>query len=155
MKKSHRQKHRDQIKKFAAEAFENHIITRESEIMWLCKRPGTIVYHFRVLTPPGAVLIYGDIGDLFLRQYHRSLPWIRGSATNPDSPDYVLGKVPLRFVEKEFLPEEAREYLEVEFPTGDYYPEDQVKEIKEEYKWYIDQDSDGYHCRWRKRIRRR
>jgi hypothetical protein len=82
---------RKQISKMARDAFKDHIITREADNLWLCHRPGTGMYAFRLAALPGALVFYGDIGEAILRPSDRDvLPWLRGAAR---SFDYVIEKV--------------------------------------------------------------
>lgn len=82
---------RQQIAKAAEDAFKNHQVVLEAEGRWLCKKPGTSIYSFRVVALPGAIVIYGDIGEAILRPSDRDVVgWLRGSV---GSPDYVLGKM--------------------------------------------------------------
>lgn len=99
--------HRASIAKHAAEAFKDHVLTNEGDGRWLCSKPGTGIYHFRIIFSPGCVFMYGDIYDLCLMCYdHDSLQWLR---TAPHL-DYVMGKStkPSRV----FLPAEAEAYLQ-------------------------------------------
>lgn len=74
----------------ADKAFQDHELKVEGEGRWLCARPGTGIYHFRVITAPACLILYGDIKDVIFRISDRdALAWLRGSI---DSMDYVLGK---------------------------------------------------------------
>ena len=79
------------LKQEADKAFQDHVLTVEGEGRWLCARPGTGIYHFRIIVAPACLVLYGDIKDVVFRISDRdAIPWLRGSI---DSMDYVLGKV--------------------------------------------------------------
>lgn len=65
--------------KWAAKDFAGHVIKKESESIYYCGKPGTGIMSFRVVFLPGAILIYGDIGELILTQHNLDLPWLCGS----------------------------------------------------------------------------
>ena len=82
----------------AEPAFKNHKITVEAEGRYLCQEPGTIIYGFRVVDLPGAILLYGDIGHCIIQPYNIS--WLRGAVR---STQYVFEKMGVRrtqFVEE-------------------------------------------------------
>ena len=91
--------------KYAEEAFAEHIITPEQTEgpvrMWLCHKPGTGIYHFRVIAAPGILVVTGDVGDNILRASDRDLvPWLRGAVK---SPDYLMEKIVRGYNCKEFV----------------------------------------------------
>jgi len=93
------------------EAFANHIITSEQiegpVKMWYCGRKGTGIYSYRVISAPGMLLVYGDVGDYMLQANDRDLvPWLRGAVK---SENYLISK----FVNKGeiFFPDEAVQLL--------------------------------------------
>ena len=103
-----RDERRASYARMAATDFKDHFLTQDNERQWHVGVPGTGIMSFRVLTPPGAVILYGDIGELILRPHGRdSLGWLR---TSPHL-DYVLGKTPYLLQRKVFLIEEARAYI--------------------------------------------
>jgi hypothetical protein len=84
-----------QIAEFAAEAFKDHEVTRRwsvnGDASYRCGKPGTSIYAFNVVTLPGAVVFYGDLGEAILRPSDRDvLPWLRGAV---NSADYLISKV--------------------------------------------------------------
>lgn len=106
--------HRGNIRKRAAQHFSEHVITKEATGRWFCGKPGTGIYSFRVLCVPGAVIVYGDIGELILRPYASppdELAWLRGAAKNAKYPEYCLGKCPPAHKQEEFLSGDAVKYL--------------------------------------------
>lgn len=99
------EEHRAAIAKFAADAFHEHTLTEEAPQRWLCAKPGTGIYAFRVCLVPGAILVYGDIGDMLLVRFGGAgLDWLRGAVR---SRDYLLGKVPVAHRGEVFLRGEA------------------------------------------------
>jgi hypothetical protein len=102
---------RQQIAEMAAESFKDHVITPEGEGRWRCKRPGTGMYSFRVVTLPGAVVVYGDVGDALLKvSYYTTadiVAWLRGSYAQWG---YVAGKLLFREALTEFYPGDALQF---------------------------------------------
>ena len=99
--------HRATITEIAQEALASHVISPEQESgpvrMWLCHRPGTGAYHYRVIAAPGMLLVYGDIGDHMLQANDKDLvPWLHRAI---NSPDYLISKFVRR--PKTFFPYEA------------------------------------------------
>lgn len=95
----------------ARERLSGHVLTTEGPRQWVCRRPpGDAAggwsgrYWFRVAMLPGAILLYGDIGELLLRmQESDPLDWLRGAVKDPD---YLLGKASAPR-ERVFLQQEA------------------------------------------------
>lgn len=99
--------HRANIARLAADAFMDHALVEEGEGRFLCWKPGTGYYHFRVIFAPGHVIVIGDIGDLVLRPGYEAMPWLLSSG----SLDYILSKSQHRGDdEKIFLVKEAERY---------------------------------------------
>lgn len=107
-----RKEHRAVIARMAAEAFANHVLTQETSQQWLCGQLGTGIYHFRVLTAPGFLIVVGDVGEIVLQCHARdSLAWLRGAI---GSVNYVLEKVRAcsdADRREEFMRGDALEYL--------------------------------------------
>ncbi len=109
--------HRKMIADMAAQEFAAHVLKPEGEGRWYCGKPGTGMYHFRVLTAPFAIIVYGDIGECILRCSDRdALGWLRSAVHDEPGteghPDYVLSKVEAgKSAPKEFLAELAMEEL--------------------------------------------
>ena len=100
--------HDPTVAKLAAASFKNHAIVQEGEGRWLCAKPGTNIYSFRVILAPGYVVLLGDLGELVLRHHERdSLRWL---LTCPHI-DYMLGKCPFRGQLREFDQAAAEQYL--------------------------------------------
>jgi hypothetical protein len=75
----------------ADEAFVDHVVREEGEGRWFCGRPGTGMYHFRVITAPRCVMLYGDIGEaIFICPESDGFEWLLTSING--GRDYILGK---------------------------------------------------------------
>lgn len=91
------------ITRLAADAFETHVLTKESDERWKCRRAdGSWMHGFFVLVVPGALIVYGDTGDGIFRHSGNGLPWLRGAVK---SPSYLLSKLQNR--KKKFYPGDA------------------------------------------------
>ena len=93
------------FERYAVDAFADHILKPEQTEgpvrMWLCHKPETGIYHFRVVAAPGMIAVYGDVGENILRAYDIDLvPWLRGSVK---SPDYLISKIVGAEKRKEFI----------------------------------------------------
>jgi hypothetical protein len=81
------------VDELAESAFEDHVLLPEGEGRWFCGRPGTGMYHFRIVMSPGCILLYGDIGEAVFRCHERdALAWLLASMGG--GRDYILGKCP-------------------------------------------------------------
>ena len=104
-----KQEHRAQVAKLAKEAFKDHKLHQEGPGRWFCAKPGTGIYSFHVACFNGCVVLYGDVGELILRPSDKdSLAWLCDAI---DSMDYVLGKAPNPWPEREFLKGEMEREL--------------------------------------------
>jgi len=56
--------------------FDRHEIEKVAEDEYYCRRPGTGIMSFRVLFKPGAIIVYGDIGEMILTQYNLTMGWL-------------------------------------------------------------------------------
>lgn len=101
-----------QAAEFAAKSFAGHVLKSEGA-HWLCGRPGSSSYSFRVYLPPGAVIVWGDIGEATILHSDRdSLGWLTRAAGRGEYPDYCLGKVAaLSGDKREFFSGDAHAYL--------------------------------------------
>lgn len=101
--------YQEDIAETARQEFCHHVLVPEGTGRWLCRRPGTGIFSFRVVASPGTVIIHGDIGDNIAVCYDRDpIPWLRGAAKS-EYPDYFLSK--LRFRREVFFMGDALEYL--------------------------------------------
>lgn len=96
----------------AAKAFAGHALTQEGP-HWRCGRPGDSSYSFRLYAPPGAVIVWGDLGECVLRHADSDSPgWLVRAAGRDEYPDYCLGKIEALDGEKrEFYVGDAKAYI--------------------------------------------
>ena len=98
--------HMRRIADRAPEAYANHVMTRECENVWLCENPKSSVWHFYVALLPHCILVYGDIGEMIIRPGSGCrMGWLRGCLDDgkSDSFEYMLGKVPAKHKQLEFM----------------------------------------------------
>lgn len=134
------------VKDFAVKAFEAHTLTVLRDGLWRCAKRGTSVYAFYVAIMPGAVAIYGDVGEAILRCAEPSEPrvvaWL-GNAVR--SPDYLLGKFSNRAAYRQFYAGDALRAVEA---LGDSNFCKAVKTLAEqddlhEHSWGVAQQEHG------------
>ena len=125
-----RKRQRQDIQEIANESFANHTLKVEQDQgpvrMWLCSRPGTGMYHFRVVAAPGWLAVYGDVGNHMLSANDKDLiPWLKRSVK---SYDYLISKFEnVLDLKDTFFPEEAEKLLEecdAEGMMAETYPYD-------------------------------
>ncbi len=91
------------IRPLAEVAFAKHVVVRESHgavDAWLCKRPGTNQYWFRVIIAHNAIILTGDIDEIVVVPYTPDvLAWMKGALT---SITYFAEKVPRHIEITEF-----------------------------------------------------
>lgn len=136
-----RKEHRRVAAEYAARDFAEHgLVVEQGEgpvRMFLCRRPGTGMYHYRVVFGPRFVVVTGDIGERVLCVSDRdSLAWLLGAR---DSIDYVCGKMTER--NEEFLEEETEEWLkefgdEVAAKVRERWEDEQNEGIDPGLAWY-------------------
>ena len=79
------------VAELSKKSFADHKLTLEGPNEWRCGKPFTVIYSFRVLLRPGAVVVWGDLGEWILRHGDNdSLGWLRDAV---HSSDYLLEKV--------------------------------------------------------------
>lgn len=129
------------FKQLGKESLANHVLKLESESdsikMWFCGKPNSGSYHFRVISAPGAIILYGDVGDKIIMAAERDMiPWLKGAV---NSPSYLISKISGHNDNKNvFLVGEAEKFLEEE-------PEIKAKLEDELHYGLLD---DGHHfCR--------
>lgn len=116
----------------AADSFAAHQITVTKKGDYLCRRPGTGVYHFFVILRPGAVIVYGDIGDgIFLFSDADALKWLRGAVR---SPGYLLEKLVTKTTD--FYPGDAIEFAEE-------HAKEYEGKWREVYEWAVEANQCG------------
>jgi hypothetical protein len=103
---------RRQVQALAVNAFKDHVLTEEGDGRWLCKRPGTGTYWFRLVTAPSSIIILGDLGECILRPYckqDQAVSWLRGAV---NSPGYFIEKVQAsKAPPKAFYPSECMQWM--------------------------------------------
>jgi len=115
---------RESFERYAKDAFAEHILTPEQTEgpvkMWLCHKPGMGMYHFRVISAPGMLTVYGDIGDNILAASDKDLiPWLRSAVK---SPDYLMGKIVGARKRAEFIEGEVEEMFDWMLKCAGYDP---------------------------------
>lgn len=121
-----RRERREHLLQFYAPSFKDHKITvqadeNESVALYTCRSATSGYYWFHVVLAPGALFLYGDVGDLALRVSppHDALGlrcWLRDATRDAVELDYLLGKSP--HPEWEFGVGELRRYLREEAAEG-------------------------------------
>lgn len=99
---------REQIISSAHRNFARHTLTQEAENRWLLRDPDSTLYHFRVVTSPGWITVYGDVGYLALSRIPDMIAFCRGSI---DDLPYMAEKVPREIVTRAWSPDLAREWI--------------------------------------------
>ena len=90
--------------------FDEHEIEKKTDLMWICKKPGSSSYWFGVSLGPGLVCLWGDTDELLLRPHeHHTYGW--ATDIRPESYDYVLSKSCPNQELKRFDPDDARAWL--------------------------------------------
>lgn len=126
--------------------FDQHIITREREGVWYCGIPHDSNMSFRVVSAPGAIIIYGDLGELiFLPNARNALWWAYKTKWDPESPYYPLTKISPQLRDKVFVVEEIDAHIEERLKDS-YEAEDKEEEqrwlrIKEKWDDFADRDN--------------
>lgn len=91
------------MRAMAEDAFARHTVVRESQgkvDAWLCRRPDTNVYWFRVIIAQNLITLAGDIDGIMVVPYtHDALGWMRGAL---GSIAYFAEKVPANINITEF-----------------------------------------------------
>ncbi len=98
-------------------AFANHVVTKEGEGRWHFGKPGTGIYHGRIITAPGTLILFGDLGELMFRPSSKdALGWLRDCLTASGSKVYSVGyvaeKVPHDIKITEFQKEAVAERIQ-------------------------------------------
>ena len=57
------------------QAFERHAMRRETGKTWICRRPDSWIYGFRVTWIPGSIVLTGDVGEMVVNHYSFGEPW--------------------------------------------------------------------------------
>lgn len=101
-------------------AFERHVLTERRPWCWKVSRPGTWSYGFYVLVAPGAVVIYGDLGEAVFRMNagdeQEALDW--AVRCSPDQ-HYALSKLSPRDAYRAWFEGDAVAWLKTLPETDD------------------------------------
>jgi hypothetical protein len=97
------------VKRLAAAAFTEHVAEQRGDKEWFCHKPRTGIYGFHVIIRPGAVVVYGDIGEAIFRggEAGDTHGWL---ARAVESPGYLMSKI--RPVQRRFYPDDAVRYAQ-------------------------------------------
>lgn len=75
---------------------------------WLCDRPEDSNYHFTVVSVPGRVMVFGDLGTLVVERCRDMIAWSRSAI---ESLDYFAEKVVREIKTKEYDPDMVRGWV--------------------------------------------
>lgn len=102
----------DTIAHLAAGSFKEHVLTKQPDGTWRCRKPGDSHYWFGVFTAPGCIFVWGDIGPWVFRVSDKdSLGWYLTATAR----DYFIGKIEAQkndSTKREFMYTEAMAYLD-------------------------------------------
>lgn len=104
------------IAKMAAAEFAKHELIQEGEGRWRCGTPGSPFYWFRVITAPGTVIVFGDVGAAVLRFSAEPIEWLQGAVR---SPDYLISKA--EWKDETFYEGDALAWMEDRIVEGDVH----------------------------------
>ncbi len=111
----------------ARDSLKDHVLKAEQPEpparLWVCRRPDSSQYWFRVVATGGALIVYGDIADRILMMHDvDSVAWLRKAI---DDPSYVIQKIQGERRSKEVFDEQLVEpYLLAESAARASDPED-------------------------------
>lgn len=101
------------VDSLSADAFKEHVVAERRQWVWKVSRPGTWAYGYYLLVAPGAVIIYGDIGEAVFRMNagseQEALDWIVRCARDRD---YTMSKLQNRASFREFYPGDALRFAD-------------------------------------------
>jgi hypothetical protein len=81
----------EHINKKAIEQFKDHEVTKVGANTWRCGKPDTSLSSFYVISVPGRLIMYGDIGDLSLALNSEGLKWLLNCSYSDIN--YMYGKI--------------------------------------------------------------
>jgi hypothetical protein len=74
----------EQVAGYAQASFRDHVAQQLGPGEWLCKKPGTGIYHFFVISRSGTLIVYGDIGEWILQMSEKDpTRWLPGAIRSP------------------------------------------------------------------------
>jgi hypothetical protein len=81
--------HAQEIREYAIQEMEHHVTTQITSEHWRVANPKGWNFGFHIIAPPGALIIYGDLGEMILRHGSKDTKkWAQGSDMS-----YFLRKV--------------------------------------------------------------
>lgn len=99
------------VERQAVDAFARHVLTVKRPWLWKVSRPDSWVYGFFVVMAPGALIMYGDLGEAVFRMHAGSekdvFEWTMRCTKDRY---YVLSKIANREAFKKFYSGDAVEY---------------------------------------------
>jgi hypothetical protein len=100
------------VRRQAPEAFAQHVLTVRRPWVWKVSRPDSWTYGFYVLMAPGALLVYGDLGEATFRMHagHEREVFEWAMRCIPHDRSYVLSKISNREAFRQFYPGDAVAY---------------------------------------------
>lgn len=138
------ERYREDIFSTAESAFKDHVIFTEQDSgpvkMWLCQKPGTYIYHFRIVSAPRMICVYGDVGDNVLTINTKdSVNWIKSSYK---SINYVVEKISTSNKRENYLffKDEAIELAKNELSKNKF------EQLLDEYEFVDDFDAYTVFC---------
>ena len=122
------QQHKKLIEELARDAFKDHVLTTEDH-SWVCRKPESSFYWFRVTGLPGGVLLTGDVGVSYLEvSAANSIAWLVDAI---NSQDYILSKV--RATDAQVVRSSD--------PKKEFFAGDAIRYLDERLKAYADEDA--------------
>lgn len=88
--------------------FADHKMRRETGWTWLCRKPDTSIYLFRVTWCPCNLVVTGDCGDIVITHYSFADPWSAAAWVNGAEWSYFMEK---SHASKEYDPEATAEHI--------------------------------------------
>lgn len=134
----------------ASDAHMNFEVKSDGESQWRCHEPGRRRHSFCLLTRPGVIVMWGDIGEYVWRvPSSDALGWcLAQGRAEGDHPDYFLSKLSAaRGPTKTFYSGDALSYAEERIADGD----ERWKEVRSAFvtlrKEYPEETSWAMACR--------
>ena len=139
--------------------FDSHVIEKVGPTTWLCHKNESMISSFYVTTQPGAIIMWGDMGETIFTIYGKqnAIHWGRRNFRRTDT-YYPFTKLSLQLRERVFSTEDATDYLKErveEAKTSSVLDaEDLARAEKMLKKWEIDsgnephEDQDAWWLLW-------
>ena len=93
-------------------SFDNHVIEKISATTWFCHKNESMISSFYITTQPGAIIMWGDLGEAIYTIYGRqnAFHWGRRNFRREDT-YYPFTKLSLQMRDQEFSTEDATDFL--------------------------------------------